>query len=183
MAGPAPARWVRVALAMMIGALVVLDGLAVAVIRGEGVEDASAGAGTSATTTAAPRPAVPSTTAPPRTLFLDQRELIVYMQPAATDAQVDAVRRRLERMTDLQSIRFLDKQEAYEEMKVLLAEHPDVLSSISVGDAPVNFHVLPQANVDRHVVGARLANYKGVLDVVYPEMTGPAPPVSFPPFK
>ena len=178
---------------MMIGAIVVLDGLVAASIRSERVEGASAGAGASAVTTAAPRsygpattatprPAVPAT-APPRTLFVDQRELIVYMQPSATDAQGDAVRRRLERMTDLQSIRFVDKQEAYEEMKVYFAEHPDVLSSVSVEDAPVNFHVLPKANVDRHVVGARLANYKGILNVAYPDFTGPPPPVSFPPFK
>jgi len=178
---------------MMIGALVVLDGLAAASIRGEGAEGASAGAGASAVTTAAPssdgpattatpRPAVPATAAP-RTLFVDQRELIVYMQPSATDAQVDAVRRRLVRMTDLQSIRFVDKQQAYEEMKVYFAEHPDVLSNVNVADAPVNFHVLPQANVDRHVVGARLANYKGILNVAYPDFTGPPPPVSFPAFK
>jgi len=105
------------------------------------------------------------------------------MQPSATDAQVDAVKRRLERMTDLQSIRFVDKQEAYEEMTVYFADHPDVLSSVSVEDAPLNFHVVPQANVDRHVVGARLANYKGILNVAYPDFTGPPPPVSFPPYK
>ncbi len=47
------------------------------------------------------------------------------------------------------------------------------MSSIDVNDAPVNFHVLAKPRVDRHVVGARLAGYAGVLNIAYPPTTGP----------
>lgn len=72
-------------------------------------------------------------------------------------------------MTDVRSVRFVNKAQALEEIRVMFADHPDVLKAITLADAPVNFHVIPQPNVDRHVVGARLAGYKGVLRVVYPD--------------
>lgn len=71
-------------------------------------------------------------------------------------------------MTEVRSVRFVDKAEAYAEMKAMFADDPDVLGSISRANAPVNFHVLPQPDADRHVIGERLAAYKGVLRVVYP---------------
>lgn len=76
-------------------------------------------------------------------------------------------------MTDLATVRLVDKPEAHAEMKALFADHPQVMAALDPVNAAVNFHVLPKPNVDRHVVGARLAGYQSVLNIAYPETTGP----------
>jgi cell division protein FtsX len=166
-------------LGLAIVALLVAAGTALVVIPDEGSHETpvvGAGAVTATTTTAAvpasaPAPTTAATTVPTTGRYgqvIDPREVVIFMQPIATPSEVDAVRRTLQRMTDVLSIRFVDKAEALAEIRALFADQPQVVGSIDVEDAPVNFHVLPRPSVDRHVIGARVDKHKNVLSVVYP---------------
>lgn len=175
--GSAPQRRTLLGLSIAIVFLVLLDGVALAVIEANpgtaALTDANSAPTTSPIIPPSTVPPAPAVSVPTSLLVYDQRELVIFLQPSATDSQVDAIRRRLTRMTDLASVRFVDKPEAYAEMKALFADHPQASAAVDQLNAPVNFHVLPKPNVDRHVVGARLDGYQGVLNIAYPETTGP----------
>jgi cell division transport system permease protein len=98
-------------------------------------------------------------------------ELSIFMQPAAADQQVDAVRQELESAPEVKKATFVDRAAAYKEMKELFASQPEVVDAVSEQDAPPSFRVVPNKAEQVEDVGARFKDKPGVLSVVYAKET------------
>lgn len=96
-------------------------------------------------------------------------ELSIYMDAAASEAQIAAVRSELDASPDVQRVTYLDKPAAYEEAQRILASDPDTLASLTVQDMPPSFRVVPTSTELIRNVGDRFENEAGVLSVNYPE--------------
>src|SRR4051812_5668114 len=70
-------------------------------------------------------------------------ELSIFMQPQATDSQIDAVRSQLDGLPGIKSYKFVDHEAAYAEMKALFADQKNVVESLKVEDTPPSFRVVP----------------------------------------
>ena len=96
-------------------------------------------------------------------------QLFVYMNPAATAEQIDAVSRELDNSPQVKEVDFFDKQKSYEEFKRLFKEQPDLISTITPEDLPQSFRIKP-SSTDADVVsalGTTLEAKEGVLRVEY----------------
>lgn len=96
-------------------------------------------------------------------------EFIVYMNPGATQDQIDAVDRALEESPQVQSREFLDKNEAYEEFRQLFErDSPELVESITPDVLPTSFKVKP-VRADTDLVRAlqqQFGEKPGVREVV-----------------
>ena len=71
-------------------------------------------------------------------------EFIVYMNPDATQEQIDAVQRALDESPQIESFDFLDKNEAYEEFRQLFErDSPELIDSVTPDVLPTSFKVKP----------------------------------------
>ena len=70
-------------------------------------------------------------------------EFIVFMNPNATDAQIDAVRTELEDNPQIRSADFCDQQCAYEEFQDLFADDPQLIENVEPEILPPSFKVKP----------------------------------------
>ena len=96
-------------------------------------------------------------------------QLFVYMNPAATQEQIDAVDRELDNSPQVETVDFFDKERSFEEFKRLFKEQPDLVSTITPEDLPQSFRIKP-ASSDADVVtalGDTLEAKEGVLRVEY----------------
>jgi cell division transport system permease protein len=96
-------------------------------------------------------------------------QLFVYMNPAATQEQIDAVDRELDNSPQVEEVDFFDKERSYEEFKRLFKEQPDLVSTITPEDLPQSFRIKPSSS-DADVVtalGDTLEAKEGVLRVEY----------------
>jgi cell division transport system permease protein len=95
-------------------------------------------------------------------------EFIVYMQPDATQAQIDAVRRDLDENPQVRSIRYLDHEAAYQEFLELFEDSPDLTENVTADILPTSFKVVP-VRADNEVVLALSSEFEtkaGVREVV-----------------
>src|SRR3977135_324567 len=58
-------------------------------------------------------------------------ELSIFLQPAVTDNQRDAINHELQGMQDVKQVRYVDKPAAYAEFKEMFANTPDLVSSLT----------------------------------------------------
>jgi cell division transport system permease protein len=96
-------------------------------------------------------------------------QLFVYMNPAATQEQIDAVARELDDSPGVETVDFYDKERSYEEFQRLFEEQPDLVSTITPEDLPQSFRIKPSSS-DADVVtalGDTLEAKEGVLRVEY----------------
>jgi cell division transport system permease protein len=96
-------------------------------------------------------------------------QLFVYMNPAATQEQIDAVDRELDNSPQVEEVDFFDMERSYEEFKRLFKEQPDLVSTITPEDLPQSFRIKPSSS-DADVVtalGDTLEAKEGVLRVEY----------------
>jgi cell division transport system permease protein len=98
-------------------------------------------------------------------------ELSVFMQPGASQQQLDAVRAELDGDPEVRKASFVDKPSAYREMKELFANQPEILEAVGEQDAPPSFRVVPQRAEQVEDVGARFKDKPGVQSVVYAKET------------
>ncbi len=70
-------------------------------------------------------------------------ELIVYMRPDATPAQIDAVGDDLENSPQVKSFVYLDHPAAYEEFQELFRDDPAFVEAVTPDVLPTNFKVVP----------------------------------------
>jgi len=95
-------------------------------------------------------------------------ELSVFMQPGATPAQLDAVRRSLTQMPEVKRFGFVDQAGAYSEFQRMFAGQPDLVDSIKAEDLPPSYRVVPERAEFVDTVGQRFKeNEAGVFDVAY----------------
>jgi cell division transport system permease protein len=98
-------------------------------------------------------------------------EFIVFMQPDASQDQIDAVRRSLDENPKVvkEKVRFFDKAQAYDEFKRLFPESPQLADSLGVDGMPTSFRVVP-TTADNDVIttiGQQFQDKPGVYQVQY----------------
>ena len=98
-------------------------------------------------------------------------QMFVYMNPSATQDQVDSVRNELEGNPQVGEVDFLNKEATYAEFQRLFEDQPDFVQAIKPEELPQSFRVKP-TSTDADVVsavGAEFETMTGVLRVVYAE--------------
>jgi cell division transport system permease protein len=70
-------------------------------------------------------------------------EFIVYMNPDATQDQIDAVQRELDESPQVAESIYLDQEAAYEEAREILADSPELIEGVAPDAFPPNFKVRP----------------------------------------
>lgn len=95
-------------------------------------------------------------------------EFIVYMQPDAQPAQIDAVRNDLSSNPEVKEIQYLDHEAAYREFVELFKDEPGMYESITPDALPTSFKVAP-VTVDADLIRALSDQFEkkpGVRQVV-----------------
>jgi cell division transport system permease protein len=94
-------------------------------------------------------------------------QFIVFMNPDASNEQINAVSRALNENPQVKSNQYLDHDAAFKEFKEIFADQPDLTNNITAADIPTNFKVqLKQA--DFNVVNTMVDQFQkqpGVKDV------------------
>jgi cell division transport system permease protein len=96
-------------------------------------------------------------------------EFIVFMQPSATQEQLDSVKGALEQNPEVRSVTYIDKAAAYEEFKQLFSRSRDMIEAVDQEAMPPSFRVAP-SNSDADVVqalGTEFQKKAGVREVVF----------------
>jgi cell division transport system permease protein len=100
-------------------------------------------------------------------------EFIVFLQPDVTQEQAEAVGRELEANPDVSSVKFVDKDQAYEEFRVLFRNSPELVDSVTPDILPASYRVVP-SNTDPNVIeaiGRQFERKAGVMSVVFAKDT------------
>ena len=98
-------------------------------------------------------------------------QMFVYMNPSATQEQIDSVNTSLNDNPQVESVTFLDQDATYEEFKRLFADQPVFVETIEAAELPQSFRVKP-TSTDADVVsavGTEFENMPGVYRVEYAE--------------
>src|SRR6476659_2705871 len=96
-------------------------------------------------------------------------EFIVFMNPQATQEQLDSVQKALTDSPEVRKVDFVDKKAAYEEFKTLFARQPELLDAVDENAMPPSFKVAP-ASSDADIISALGKNFEsspGVREVVF----------------
>lgn len=96
-------------------------------------------------------------------------EFIVFMNPEATQDQIDAVQRDLEDNPQVDKTTFFDKQQAYDEFQRLYPDTPELVGALTPADMPTSFRVVPkQADSSLiEAIGTQFEKKPGVYAVEY----------------
>ncbi len=96
-------------------------------------------------------------------------QLNVYMKPEATADQLAAVRREVDQLKEsgqVKSYTFVDKQAAFDEIKVLFSNDPESRDLFTSADqAPPSFRLTPKVAETIDTLGQRFQKREGVLQV------------------
>jgi cell division transport system permease protein len=98
-------------------------------------------------------------------------QMFVYMNPSATQEQIDSVNRNLDSNPQVESVTFLDQEATFAEFQRLFEDQPDFVESINPEELPQSFRVKP-TSTDADVVsavGTEFENMPGVYQVEYAE--------------
>ena len=98
-----------------------------------------------------------------------EQRLFVYMNPTATDEQVDAVAKRDPQSGQTDDVDYLDRERTFEVFQTLFRDQPDLVSTVKPEDLPTSFQIKPEST-DAEVVsslGNSLETLEGVRTVQY----------------
>ncbi|RUP35888.1 MAG: ABC transporter permease [Gordonia sp. (in: high G+C Gram-positive bacteria)] len=96
-------------------------------------------------------------------------DLFVYMNPAATAEQIQAMEKTLDSSPQVGEFDFYDSARSYDEFKRLFRDQPDLVNTIKPEDLPQSFRIKPKST-DAEIVsslGDELEAKEGVLRVEY----------------
>jgi cell division transport system permease protein len=96
-------------------------------------------------------------------------EFIVFMQPTATQEQLDAVQSKLEDNSQIDDVVAVDKAAAFEEFKELFQRSPEMVEAVTADAMPPSFRVKP-ASADADLIGELGKQFEddpGVREVVF----------------
>ncbi len=100
-------------------------------------------------------------------------EFVVFLNPDATQQQIDSVGSDLDQSPEVERKTFVDQQGAYDEFRQLFADSPDMVDSVTPEILPPSYRVVP-VNKEIDVVsalGQQFEGKPGVRDVVYASET------------
>jgi FtsX extracellular domain len=103
---------------------------------------AACGNGDSSTPDQPPDEAAATTTvAPPGTTCSPRVDVVVFVNPAASQAAVDAVGTALTALPGVLGVSYADQQTAYEEFQRLFADNPEMLATVDPEVLPPSFRL------------------------------------------
>ena len=70
-------------------------------------------------------------------------EFIVFVQPDASAAQNDGIERALKDSVQVETFRYIDQDETFEEFEQLFADSPEIIESVDPENLPPSFRVVP----------------------------------------
>jgi len=85
--------------------------------------------------------AATTTDAPPGTTCLPRIDVVVFVNPAASEAAVDAVGTALTALPGVLGVSYADQQTAYEEFQRLFADNPEMLATVDPEVLPPSFRL------------------------------------------
>ena len=96
-------------------------------------------------------------------------EFIIFMQPTASEDQLGAVQEALDESPQVDSVEFIDQQEAYDEFTDLFADSPEMVQSVTPEILPPSYRVEPtDKDVDViRALGSEFESKPGVKQVVF----------------
>lgn len=96
-------------------------------------------------------------------------QLFVYMNPSATQEQIDSIQKELDDSPQVKEFEFFDRERTYDEFKRLFKDQPDLISTITAEELPQSFRIKP-TSTDADVVsslGDTFESKPGVRQVEY----------------
>lgn len=96
-------------------------------------------------------------------------EFEIYMVVDASDGQIDGVRKELENGPEVETFKFLTKQDAFKEFKRIFQDQPALVSEVKAEDLPTSFRVAPTDAELTELLSERFAAQSGVDEVVTAE--------------
>lgn len=96
-------------------------------------------------------------------------EFIVFLQPDATQEQIDSVGKALQENPQVGELSFVDKQATFEEFKDLFKGTPQLVDNVSPEILPPSYRVVPEAKQARSIaaLGKQFEDRPGVRQVVF----------------
>ena len=102
------------------------------------------------------------------TQFKGGFDIAIFMNPNATQDQIDAVGRELKNMPELDKVEYVDHDAAYAEIKRLFQNDPATLSAFTGPEqAPTQWRVKPKDPEQIETIGERFSKRAGVFEVSY----------------
>lgn len=96
-------------------------------------------------------------------------ELSIFMDPAASEPQNQAISNELSKMPEVKKTTYVGQEEAFEEFKKMFADQPDLIESVTAQDLPPSYRVVPKQPEFAEVIGRRFEATPGVREVQYAE--------------
>jgi cell division protein FtsX len=127
----------------------------------------SCAGGRSATT--ASSTSTTSTTSSSGTTCVPRVDLIVFVNPAAGSAAVEAVEESLTETEGVASVTSVDQQEAYDEFLRLFADNPEAVANVRPEDLPPSFRLTLDDPQAADLVQADAESLDGVGQVIVPD--------------
>ena len=95
-------------------------------------------------------------------------KFVVFMNPDASQEQIDAIGRNLDESPEVAGADFLDKEAAYAEFSEIFVETPDLVEAVTADDLPTSYQVEP---VDKEAaaveeLSAQFEGQPGVMRVI-----------------
>lgn len=97
--------------------------------------------------------------------FFEQLNVSVYLQPSATQPQYDTIRQTLEGLPQVQSIQFVDQQQAYALFKQYFSDQPELINLTKASQLPPSYVVKLYNPQQFPVVEQAVAELPGVHSV------------------
>ncbi|MCU1456325.1 MAG: cell division protein [Actinomycetia bacterium] len=94
--------------------------------------------------------------------------LEAFMNVDATQTQIDGVNAALKSYTNVKSYKYLNKQDALVEFKILFANQPALVNNVSPADLPTSFRVAPAKAEFTNQIANELTRLPGVNKVNTP---------------
>jgi cell division transport system permease protein len=98
-------------------------------------------------------------------------ELEIFMNVEASQTQIDDVKKQLEDSEDIRKVRFLSKEDAYEEFKRIFKDQPALIESTTADALPTSFRVTPTDAELTEGIKARFEGVPGVNEVITAQET------------
>ncbi len=94
--------------------------------------------------------------------------LSIFLQPSVSNSQRNAIGHELSSDPRVKSIRYVNQQQSYDEMKKLFANQPDLVNSLGPKDLPPSYRVVLRNASQASAVGDDYQTQPGVKTVSYP---------------
>jgi cell division transport system permease protein len=94
-------------------------------------------------------------------------QVAIFMNPDATQSQINAIGKELAETPGVKSSRYVDKRAAYAEFKEIFSGQPDLTNSLDMAGMPTSYRVVPDLPQDAGELAHQFNSQPGVRIVTY----------------